>query len=316
MRAKAWYSMQPRFQGNVDLCLFLAESAEFIELIKYFHDLNPLKVVQGLKKIVHGLSKKNKSLRRPSLDLTRPAAEHHLIWNFGILPAISEIMAIVDQLKTIVDEAQKQFADNGSNFQNSHYSEKYEDLFEPIENYNPAKYSSVFVLGEENYHLYTGTMDYKYAYTLRGHYAAAAKYWGLDLSYSTIYNGMPFSFLLDYFLTLGRSIRFMEQDSNVKLLDPTYGESFKQLHQKGIFARGYPNPDKFTVPHQLTIIGSDTYDSLDKTRFVAGVVGKRYRRAPVGMATKTFGTIVPEWTHGTSRKQRANMAALARTVLF
>jgi len=315
MRAKAWYSMQPRFQGNVDMCLFLAELAEFKELVKYFHDLNPLKVVRNLLQAVKDV--RGKSLKPHSFDPTRPAAEHHLIWNFGILPSISEIMSIVEQLKDIVDEAQQKFAENGCDFQTSHYTERYnESAVLPSTKYNPAQYNTCFVNGEEQYNAYTGTISYKYAYSLRSKFEAFKQYWGLNLSFSTIYNGAPFSFLLDYFITIGRSIRFMEQDMNVKLLDPLYGESFKEVHRKGTFALDTAELDPFYTPNQFTIIGTDTYDEIVGNPLVLGINGERYRREPIGMVTKTFGTIVPEWTHGTSRKQKANMAALARTVLF
>jgi hypothetical protein len=77
-------------------------------------------------------------------------------------------------------------------------------------------------------------MGYKYAYKRRSRVDFAKRYWNLNLTPEVFWNAIPFSFVLDYFVKIGKAIHFMSRDENLDMNVLEYGESVKSESSSGV----------------------------------------------------------------------------------
>ena len=219
----AWHAMQPRFEGQVQLLNSLFELKDFRSVFRSFYRVaQPSKI---LNKLRYGVP------RSKNLDLSKPAAGLFLTNALAIQPLLNDVAKIMQQITTIVEEAQTAFDVAGADRQKSHYTHVMSSD-ETITSRTAAwNYDSL--LGRFDKLEFTATMEYTYEYRLRGLVDAFKQYWGLELDYEALWNAVPFSFILDYFSTLGKSIHNMEHDKNVNLAYSQYCESLLRTKTSG-----------------------------------------------------------------------------------
>lgn len=285
-QSRAWHAMQPEFSGNVSMINFLFELKEVRDLLT--------DSILAVKHIRNWLSRLRRS-ERVNLDPTKPIAEAHLAYNFGIKPLVDDVVTIATQLYTKVLALQEQFALEGLHNNTRHYSET-----QIASSTIPS--TSGMANGSVLQSTFTATMDYSYEYELRSPTEALIRYWGLELSAEAIWNGLPFSFLLDYFIKIGKAISYMEHDPHVTLRLARYGESLKTIASNGY--------------HVQFISGSWPYIINGKPKsngihLLSGARSVLYTRYP---SKPNKGVAVPMITHLTDKKMR-NMAALLRCFL-
>lgn len=286
-QSRAWHEMQPEFEGNVSMINFLYELGEVKALLR--DSLLAIKHVRNfLTRLRRGSIKK--------IDVTKPIAEAHLQYNFGIKPLVDDITTIATQLYTKVIELQAQFALDGLHNNVRHYSET-----QVFSSTLPAESGVGFATVFQS--KFTATMDYSYEYELRSSTAALIRYWGLELSAEAIWNALPFSFLLDYFIKIGKAISQMEHDPNVTLKLARYGESLKTTNSVGYHVQFISGVD-----WPYIINGYATYGGI---HLLMGAETKLYTRQPT-MPNK--GIAIPMIGHLNDKKM-ANMAALLRCFL-
>lgn len=306
---RAWWSMQPRFEGDVQMLNYLFELKDFKDIAKTLAKsaYSPTSIAvkmrahqSKLRKISKKLTKKSRTLGSycntivdQGMTTGKILAQLHLLNEFAIKPFISDTATIIAQAGTIVKEAQAEFYKRGQEDQVSHYSESSCD----DSTYRIRLNDFYVAVGAYTKHTFTASMEYSYNYMLRSQTDAFLKYWGLKLTPEVIWEGVPFSFLADYFYKIGDAIHYMSTDPNVKLMHTQYCESVLTTYASGYIASGDPNTN-------LLINGVKPNNAGNAIKGYTGSFYQRRLKSPnKGMATPRF--TLP------SGKQGANMAALA-----
>ena len=220
--ARAWWSMQPRFQGEVALLNSIYE-------LKDFRDAG--KALLNLELEIYNISKTIKSLiRRYKGAPTKLLADGWLSYALMVKPTLTDITSISAQLRTIVAEKQKEFANLGNELQTSHYSEILESTSSAI-SYND--YYPCWFNGTSRTRKFTATLQYKYKYSMRKPIDAMMRYWGIEGNLEVLWNALPFTWVADYFIKVGDSLHYMVKDPNVCLDMRQYSESILTTHTNG-----------------------------------------------------------------------------------
>lgn len=284
----AWHDMQPEFAGKVSLINFIYELKDFKDMAKFLS--NPLEKIRGFRNFVKKQTGRDR--KKKGFDPSRPAAELYLTNQFAIQPLIKDITEIMAQLQSMVASLQSEFAEEGTK--------------------PNTRYSSTDFVHEDNLTLntwaqntgslyktkFTAGLIYTYDYKLRSSWDAIATYWGLKLSAEALWNGLPFSFLVDYVFKVGDAIARMEHDTNVSLNIGTYWESLLTSRSVGFHIDG----DNSKSP--LILDNSE----VKGMTLVSGSKATLYTRR---VCSPNKGTSLPRLNKPSSR-QALNVAALLR----
>jgi hypothetical protein len=285
----AWWEMQPRFEGDISLFNFLLELKDVKELLRLLRRL-PMRKLRNLFR-----------RKRRHYDPTRPMAELHLLNEFGLKPLIADIITITCQLEQQVQEAQSAFAEAGLGRNSRHWSET--RVIDDSGLTYGGNYYYYRAIGQVELQTFTATMEYSYNYSARSEIAAFMRYWGLVPTWESVWNAMPFTFLVDYVSKVGKSIARMEKDPNVDLLMRQYCESLFTQRSSGIHL----------VPaecHEGVAVVDGVVRS-DKLPLVSGYQSSLYTRR---VAHPNRGAALPGFVRPSSR-QALNSAALLRCFL-
>lgn len=229
--SRAWWSMQPRFQGDFDGLNFLFELKDFKNIAKHIAALRPSKIEESLRKAKNAILRAERAVRNGSATkraiitasaATRLASEAILIKHFAIDPTVKDLMALHGQLQNLVNDVQHRFRDKGLTTNRRHYSE---DIAESESTTVKADPNAWYKVGTKYEDRFTATMEFTYDYKLRGQFDALKRYYGGELNAAVVWNAIPFSFLLDYFIKVGDAIENMMTDPNVVLEMSQYCES-------------------------------------------------------------------------------------------
>lgn len=308
-KRRAYRSMRPRFDGDISMINFLFELKDFRDIAKALPKLYSRMHTDfastnwrwWLSSVDHLQSDVANMLRKGIVEPTRPAAEMWLIYQFAISPLMRDIASMVGQATTTALEAQALFKKQGLQEQTSHYSEK-------------VVHAETGTVGSKNYYClkfgqysetkYTATCKYLYDYALRNKVDAFMRYWGLGGSFEAFWNMIPFSFLADYVIQIGKSIHAMERDPNVlnwQIKSWTDSEKFKICN--GWYIQDDPRTKVWVIDGVFQNPLSRAHGKL-----LCGVEGSIYDRR---VSQPTIGLYVPK-LKGPSLKQWISVAALAR----
>jgi hypothetical protein len=302
---RAWWSMQPRFEGDFDGLNFLFELKDFKTIAKHIIALRPSQIHGTFKRVKRAIQRSRRAVETGTATrriteiasaATRTAAEGVLIKHFAIDPTVRDLMGLHAQLQQLVSDVQHRFRDKGLEGNTRHYSETIS------ESDNRAAYQAYgsILAGTHKKDVFTATMGFSYDYKLRGTFDALKRYYGMQVTAGVVWNAIPFSFLVDYFCKVGDAIENMTVDPNVVL----------NLHQ-------YCESRLITATSGLTWGGSGTYPTFaviingEEGRVdqpITAYTGSLYERRVV---PPSKGMALPR-VKLPSVKQAVNIAALVR----
>lgn len=207
---------------------------------------------------------------------------------------------MVGQATTLAVDAQREFKELGTELQTSHYSEV---VVHSDTGTRGSKNNYWVKTGEYSSTKYTVTCKYLYDYTLRESVAAFMRYWGLGGSFEALWNMVPWSFLVDYVIQIGKSLHAMERDPHVTNWQiKSWTESEKYKICRGYYVCDDPRAKLFVLD------GKFKYPNQAAGTLLSGVEGSIYERKA---SEPAIGLYVPK-LKGPSLKQWLNVAALAR----
>lgn len=310
---RAWWSMQPRFEGEFQALNFLYELKDFKDIAKGIMKINPKRVLDNVKSLKRKLAYAQKQVAQGSLAknvlttasaATKTMAEVHLTKQFAVDPTVRDLTTLHGQLVTLVNQVQQEFFDRGQDKQTSHYSETVEEtsslLLGATNNYWK-------LTGSRSSVVFTATMEYRYEYEMRSWFDALKRYYGLNVNALVVWNALPFSFVLDYFYKVGQAIDFMNVDPNVELRLMQYCES---LLVKATAGTHYADDPRASV---LIDGGSGLKEGQVRPitgELIAGYEGTWYIRR---VTTPNKGMATPRLSLP-SAKQMTNLVALVRAL--
>jgi hypothetical protein len=213
-RVRAWKTMQPRIEGEMELLNFLFELADVKQLLSHAYEL-----IFKLRSAVRHFKWKKK---KPSLSLT--VSNLGLEYNLAISPMIMDLQAIWVNIAEALDTLQDKFINDGQHSNTRHYSEILFDEDLRTQGRNNSYYIKT---GRRNLTIFNATLDFKYAYKRRSRVDFAKRFWNLNLTPEVFWNAIPFSFVVDYFVKIGKAIHYMSRDENLDMNVLEYGESVK-----------------------------------------------------------------------------------------
>lgn len=306
---RAWWSMQPRFETEIQLLNFIYELKDFKHLAKTLMQFKFAEIGSQLRDLRNRLAKmRNKDqlnpLRRSGetlRDITRTAAEARLVYSFAIVPLIKDITSLFQTLATTISQLQDQFNSRGQYSQLSHYSE-------PGDTTNVGQYGrnndAMFYYGSTEGSLFTATLQYSYLYKLRSGWDLLQRGLGLEVNAEVVWNAIPFSFLVDYFYKIGKAIHAMKTDPNVNVRVFQYCESILQTKMSGI---SLDTSSSLVLKHFAPTVMMKVGTKLA----ISGYSATLYRRR---ICLPNKGAALPR-AYGPTRGQMWNMAALVRCFL-
>lgn len=332
-KSRAYFNMRPRFEGDISMLNFLYEMKDFRDIANALPGM--FKNIQNMKMNVGNYLSRNRDigkrmresglvrsdvvntkcfqdvLRRNSRDVDAAlnkglsfdyltaAAEAWLINAFAVQPLIRDVSAMLSQATISAVDAQQQFKTAGADVQTSHYSEKVVHTDTGAAGKGDYYW---FTLGDYSSSTYTASCKYTYDYTMRSHYDAFMRYWGLSGSFEALWNATPWSFLVDYVVQVGKSIHAMERDPNVDWNILSWTDSVKWVYRSGYYVLGDSRiraaiiDDKFfnsSKVHGQLLSGAEK-----------SIYDRRVSQPQIGIACPKL--------KGPSLRQWLNVAALAR----
>lgn len=322
--ARAFWSMRPKFQSDTALLNSLFELKDFSDLGQGFvNNLSVTGIRRNLKKAsrqIRQFKRGPKGFVKPFVDksiawLTHPsqiigdlaqlAASAQLTFSLAIMPTIRDVAGIHANAVKSVHDLGKQFIAYGEDGARSHYSEN-------------AIHQMSITPGIKNYYWrgdgtcvrtkVTATMVSYYRVLWKRFEDVYPYWWGLEMGVDEIWNMLPLSFLLDYILTIGKSLEYMDVDKSVNILSTEYCESVKVLADYGHFV---------LQDTRVPLLGIDGVlqpppTSKVKPLLVTGTRGSYYQRR---VMEPYKGPALPK-LRLPSTNQAANMLALAKCLLF
>lgn len=295
MQAKAYHTMIPRFEGDISMANFIFEMKDFRSL--------SVAAFKNIPRIIGSPS------ITESMNLaTKRVAEARLLKTFAIDPLVSDTADIIKQAQNLVMNVQEQFKDKGLLPDSLHFSE-------PLNQSQSLAYASADLQhkvykGTKTEQVWTATMEGDYGYQNRSDLEAFAHYWGFLPTAEAVWNGLPFSFLVDYIFSIGDSLNRMRHDKNVKYTVRQYCESILSTSQSGWFLGPRDANDQLTIAIDSSFVKSFSGTSTERF-FVTGTTSSYYERI---VKQPYWGPYLPSWKIP-SEEQFANMAALLRCLL-
>jgi hypothetical protein len=291
---RAWWHMQPRFEGRISMLNFLFELKDFRDIAKYVLKADKIKHFRSLGRWFR------KNMNRPEFfDPTRSAASIWLSWHLNWEQFFKDCSSIFAQAATLAREAEASYKTRGLGQQKSHYSEIiYDDSdFAPVSRYGP-----IFTeYGSRRLVKFTASMQYKYAYTMRTTMDAFIHYWGLTLTAEAFWNAIPFSWVADYVIRIGDSLHAMNTDPHTDLCLCEYCESVLDMHTQGY----HITP---TTPYNKYLIIDGSLWAAKDTRLLSGLERTRYVRE---VRPPNYGPALPK-LHFPTKVNALTFAALVR----
>jgi hypothetical protein len=301
---RAWATMQPRFEGDFQALNFLFELKDFKNIAKNIAALRPKKIVETLKRARSRIRRAQRAVESGTAtakvvdiarNATRTAAEVVLVKHFAIDPTIKDLVSLYSQLATSVKDAQHRFRDSGLSGTTRHYSEEISRVDSRTVGTKNYYWRASGLLKKD---LFTATMSFSYDYEMRDTMDAFSRLYGFGMNAGVVWNAIPFTFLVDYFVKVGDAIESMQQDPNVHLDLHQYCES-----RLVTISNGWTYvPDGRT--HCFIINGAEAR----KDQLICGYEGSYFERRVV---SPSKGIVLPR-VKLPSVKQAVNIAALVR----
>lgn len=177
----------------------------------------------------------------------RPLAELYVGYNFGVKPLLSDLEKIY-YLTRNSQRAIKDFIQRGLKGDSYHFRTNVEDsglIF-------LKHVSDILTRYERKYVDYAATLKCKYKYKNPFSMESYAKLWGLNPTPSRIWNGVPFSFLVDWVIDIEGFLSQFEEDLALSVVIEDYCDTITAYRQYEYWRRPYRNSsdcsEEYTEP--------------------------------------------------------------------
>jgi hypothetical protein len=225
---RGWYHLQPRLEGEAQMLNFLFELKDFRDIATRLVKIKPHKFLTYVQRLQRHHARKNARYN----SITESAAEIWLMNTMMVLPTYNDMVDIMATAQLCANEALRQFKDKGLELQSRHYSEVLEENNQMSSSYSGTSRGRISTAK------FTSTLHYKYGYREISDTLSFAKQWGLTGKASHVYNALPFTFLLDYFINFADALAAIELDTDLELDPFQYSESILAQSISGRYVAG------------------------------------------------------------------------------
>lgn len=211
-RMRAACNMVPQFEPYVEMLNFLFELKDFRDIVGSAKKVFTPKSIKLTRDVSMELKRGKKGV--PTVEPTSAGAGGWLFYQFALSPLCKDMSDIMDGLAETTSLAYKKYVEKGLKPTTMHYKEVLHE--EPLlTRRSPA--APLYYLTDEYVSVnvvFNSTMDMTYDAPLVDPMEAFKQAWGLRFTPGVIWNGTKFTFLLDYFLKVGKALEQAERFKN------------------------------------------------------------------------------------------------------
>lgn len=238
LRKEAWQSMMPELNTGLSLTNFILELRDLSSLLRMGYKL---------KKLLSNLD--------PKLFGSLTAAELTLTYSFGIKPLEADLKELF-RLWNSIDKEINKFISAGKKVQSYHFQKSVTDDDVEISTNDASS------LRRKTVEMYYATCKYRYEYERPPSWEAFRRVIGLRLTPETIWNAIPFTFVIDWVVNIAQFFRQFDDDPNLKVVIVDYCDSMKRIvtnyelrHLSGKTSTGHyiVMPEKVNVDNELIV---------------------------------------------------------------
>jgi len=209
LRAESWATLSPSVDSGFSAANFLYELKDYRELVKYCG-----RVISGFESVIGLLTRKFSGY---DLLTGKSAAELNLEYQFNFKPLIRDLATVIDLIQHLPDAASK-FNEQGNKRNIRHFSK---DVSKVTSVTGPGIYRTY----SQTQVRYCAQLVCRYSIDVDDTFGFFARYAGLDITLSTLWNAFPFSFLVDMFTTFGKSLAYISRSPVANLDIEGWSES-------------------------------------------------------------------------------------------
>jgi hypothetical protein len=290
--------LKPYFEPDFEALNFLWELKDFREIAKAATKVWTHKSMQELSSILP-------SRKTPAGG---QIAGGWLAYQFGLKPFLHDMEDILRASAQSASKAYQKFAERGQDDYNSHFSRYiWEDTEGDRHPASPYWYYCEVTKGTSV--KFTATVRHRYFAVTKDPAELIFRQWGLSLDAPTLWNAVPFTFLIDYFIKIGKSLeavrRWKSNDATTTVVD--YSESL--LEERYVRHRFH---QYVGVDTRLLLDGEYIAPATAPNRVLAELVYSNYSR--IRKQPLNYCMPLPQFKLPTG-EQGLNMLALARVLL-
>lgn len=211
MRAQAWADLLPQLNDGFSLANFIWEIKDIPRLLV---DIG--KVLRSLR----SLSKIAKNANTLTL------AKAQLTWSFAVSPLMGDLQNIIDILTNFRKKV-NQFIDQGKQVLPYHHRR---DLFRYTSKV-PNELGSTI---DEVSVVYAATLRASYVYKQPNDWELFSRIAGLRITPEVIWNAIPLSFIIDWFIKIGDALRNLDRDPHLTIKVHDYCDSLKKVKSRKV----------------------------------------------------------------------------------
>lgn len=194
LNSEGWSALYPDFSSGFSAINSIVELKDFRSLFT--------KICGGAWRAVEMYAK---LVRRQKIH--RTLGELWLTDNFAIRPLVRDLVEAVNLVKKF-DAARKRFNVQGAAGSTHHFTSQ-------VIVSEGTNWSSPFWQSFRTSRTYRHQARVRYSRNMSSAFDAAVRYYGFDMSLEKGWNMIPFSFMLDWFFSIGKSLEAMDIDTEI-----------------------------------------------------------------------------------------------------
>lgn len=208
MRRRAWDAVYPEINDGLQLAVSIFEFRDFPRMMK---------TAKRLAKVFTSL----RNARRTNLK--ELMNDTFLSYNFGVMPMLSDLDGLANDLLKLRKHV-NEFIQKGLQPASYHYKETVSYHSTEEERYNG-------VLQHEVKCMYYATVKLSYVYDLPPKWELIMRVGGLRLTPSTVWNAIPWSFVVDWLVDVTDFLEQFDRDPRVTVKVHDYCDTIKNVSQ-------------------------------------------------------------------------------------
>ena len=204
MRAEAWASLKPQLNDGFSLANFVFELRDIRDLVR---------TIPRLRRYLANTNTSGWG--------SKPLAEVILAYSFGLLPLISDLKGIIDNILN-ADKAINKFLSDGKRLESYHFSKElgfHEDVTYVTSGIVKTTYKAV----------YHATLRCKYDYKVDN--STFCRLAGCRITPEVLWNAVPWTFVVDWIYKVGDFLAQFDNDPGLTVHINDYCDSIKIVSQ-------------------------------------------------------------------------------------
>lgn len=231
MRARAIAALEPQFSSGFSATNAIFELKDFKGMLRHVRGVGGMLKAQTAKHLAkavglsadHAITSIASSAKDRVRNLsTKTLAELTLEYDFAFKPLVAD----VEKVYTLAERAKdtlSRFNAQGFDPNTFHYTEKIPGVVVKDDGYSPNKYGSII----SRQGVFHAQCTQSWHHSVDNALDQFLQHYGLQLTPKNIWDAIPFSFVVDWFYSVGKSLESVSRNTVTSRNIHSYAESYK-----------------------------------------------------------------------------------------